>query len=66
VVIPANAVVWEQRIMKTGPPQPFFGFYIKRWNNPIPEEPVETIGFEPAAYSGAFLVAITIRLADDN
>ena len=37
VVVPTNAVVWEQRSMKTGPPQPFFGFYIKRWNNPFPE-----------------------------
>jgi hypothetical protein len=65
-VLPANAVTWETRLEKNAPPRPVFGFYIKRWNNPFPRETVAAIDFEPTqgtdgAYSGAFLVAITIR-----
>jgi hypothetical protein len=57
-----NSVVWEERISTNAPPQPVFGFYIKRWNNPLPDETVASIDFEPAqTYSGAFLVAITLR-----
>jgi len=57
-----NSVVWEERISTNAPPQPYFGFYIKKWSNPFPDETVDTIDFEPAQdYSDIFLVAITIR-----
>jgi hypothetical protein len=60
--VTANAVVWEERLVKNAPPQPVFGFYIKQWRNPFPDETVDTIDFEPSqTYSGAFLVAITIQ-----
>lgn len=64
--VPTNAVVvWETRPLKKAPPQPVFKFFIKKWINPFPNETVETIGFQPmetsGAYSGAFLVAITVR-----
>jgi hypothetical protein len=63
--VPTNAVVWEKRLVKNAPSQPVFGFYVKKWINPFPDEGIETIDFEPVqisyGYSGAFLVAITIR-----
>lgn len=59
---PTNSVVWEERISTNAPPQPVFGFYIKKWSNPFPDATVDTIDFEPSqTYSGAFLVAITIQ-----
>ena len=60
--IPANTVVWEERIITNAPPKPFFGFFIKKWNNPFPDETIETIIFVPEpAYSGVFLIAITAQ-----
>jgi len=57
-----NSVVWEERTSTNAPPEPFFGFYIKRWSNPFPDETVDMIDFEPSqGYSGAFLVAITVQ-----
>jgi hypothetical protein len=57
-----NSVVWQERISTNAPPQPVYGFYIKKWSNPFPDEIVDSIDFEPSqSYSGAFLVAITIQ-----
>jgi hypothetical protein len=61
--LPTNSVVWLKRIDPHTPvPTPVYGFYIKQWQNPFPDETVATIDFEPAQnYSGAFLVAITLK-----
>ena len=61
--LPTNSVVWEEQIFPSMPvPKPAYGFYIKRWQNPFPDETVTAIDFEPVQnYSGAFLVAITLQ-----
>lgn len=58
-VVPTNAVVWEQIISTNGTPRPFLGFFIKKWMNPFPDEPIASIGFAPRR--SAYLVAITIK-----
>jgi hypothetical protein len=57
-----NSVVWLERISTNGPAQPDIRFFIKKWNNPFPEETVTTIDFVPSSLNvDAFLVAITVR-----
>jgi hypothetical protein len=56
-----NWVVWGEEISTNVPPEPIFGFYIKKWNNPFPNETVESIDFELVQDYGDVLVAITIR-----
>jgi hypothetical protein len=65
-VMPTNMIVWEERISTNGPPQPFRAFYVSRWINPFPDQPVETIDFAPGQpgnnpYFSPFLVAITVK-----
>jgi len=69
---PANRVVWGER---TGPtlsgPQPMYAFYIKRWPNPLPNEIVDAVDFEPGPANpvpnlSAFLVAITVKPLPDQ
>jgi hypothetical protein len=57
-----NWVVWQEEISTNAPPEPVFGFYVKKWSNPFPNETVETIDFESVQnYADVFLVAITIQ-----
>jgi hypothetical protein len=57
-----NSVVWEERNLTNAPPEPVFGFYVKKWSNPFPNETVESIDFESVQnYADVFLVAITVQ-----
>ena len=56
-----NSVVWEESIYANAPLHPVFGFYIKRWENPFPDEIVTVIDFKKNHHVGAFLVAITLQ-----
>jgi hypothetical protein len=61
-VAPTNMVVWQELISTNGLPQPLRGFFVSRWSNPFPDQPVETIDFEPGQNgSSAFLAAITVK-----
>ena len=61
-VTPTNLIVWQERILTNTPPQPWRGFFVSRWVNPFPDQPVQTIDFESGQNgSGAFLVAITVK-----
>jgi hypothetical protein len=41
--------------------------FIKKWNNPLPNETVQTIDFiAPEEMSTAFLVSITVRPTDEE
>jgi hypothetical protein len=63
--VPTNAVIWEEKISTNAPSQPNFGFFIKKWNNPFPDETIATIDFVPEQNS--FLVAITLKpISSDN
>lgn len=58
-VVPNNAVVWGGRTTTNGMLQSFLGFFIKKWNNPYPNEVITSIDYTPGT-SGS-LVAITIQ-----
>lgn len=61
-VTPTNVVVWQELISTNAAPQPLRGFFVSRWSNPFPDQPVETIDFGPGQNgSSAFLVAITVK-----
>jgi hypothetical protein len=56
-----NSVVWAERILSDGTHQPELIFYIKKWNNPTPEETVATIDFvNTSMYVDPFVAAITV------
>jgi hypothetical protein len=57
--VPTNAIVWEEKIPTNAPPQPIYGFFIKKWSNPFPNETIATVDFVPKQNS--FLVAITLK-----
>jgi hypothetical protein len=60
-----NSVVWQQRILTNAPPQTQFRLFIKKWNNPLPNETVQAVDFiSPQERSSAFLVAITVQQTD--
>ncbi|HXF09287.1 MAG TPA: hypothetical protein VN625_00790 [Desulfuromonadaceae bacterium] len=60
-----NFVVWTERLDKNSIPTPAYGFYIKKWSNPFPDEIVDTIDFAALENQSApFLVAITVQGAD--
>ena len=58
--VPTNAVVWEELTSAAGPSQPLFGFFIKKWSNPLPDETITTFDYVQQSTSD-FLVAITIQ-----
>jgi hypothetical protein len=62
-VTPTNLIVWQERILTNAPPQPWRGFFVSRWVNPFPDQPVQAVDFESEGQngSGAFLVAITVK-----
>jgi hypothetical protein len=61
-LLPANSITWKERTDTNGVVHPVFVFYSKEWNNPLPNETVESIDFvSDGIHSGAFLVAITLR-----
>jgi hypothetical protein len=66
-VVFTNSIVWEERISTNAPPRPVFRLFIKKWNNPLPNETVQTIDFiAPEEMSTAFLVSITVRPTDEE
>ena len=67
-VTPSNVFVWQEKFSTNAPPQPWRGFFVSHWSNPFPDQPVETIDFEPGQnYGNAFLVAITLKpISNEN
>jgi hypothetical protein len=62
-----NFAVWQESVTTNASPKPSYGFFIKRWANPFPQELVETVDFVSGeTNSGAFLVAITLQLLAEN
>jgi hypothetical protein len=62
-----NLAVWQERISTNAPPRPFRGFYISRWDNPSPDQPVDTLDFVPGQNNrSAFLVAITLKPVENE
>jgi hypothetical protein len=56
-----NPVVWSETGFDDAAPKPYVVFYIKKWNNPLPEQTVESVVFESASgQEDPFLVAITL------
>jgi hypothetical protein len=56
-----NSVVWEERMFSDGTPRPVLMFFIKKWNNPFPQETVATIDFvKTRVFADPFVVAITV------
>src|ERR1700722_2402804 len=57
-----NAVIWSEIVNTNGQVKTDMKFFIKKWNNPFPEETVTTIDLGTASTGlNPFLVAITIR-----
>jgi hypothetical protein len=62
-----NLVVWRELISTNGESRPFRGFHISHWDNPFPDQPVDTIDFVPGQNNrSAFLVAITLEPVEDE
>ena len=57
--VQTNAVVWAESPGIKAAPQPEFGFFIKKWNNPFPADTIAAIDFIPE--QNAFLVAISLK-----
>lgn len=61
-VVLTNFVVWQEKISTNSVSEPFYGFFIQKWNNPFPDEMIKTIDvIRNQANADAFLVAITLR-----
>jgi hypothetical protein len=57
-----NSIVWGEYTDASGVARPSVLFYIKKWNNPFPDEMIETIDFvSDDNHPNAYLIAITLR-----